>query len=50
MVRRNTDGSISVGMLADENKSVEPVPNKTGSVETDKSDKAEKSKKKKTQK
>jgi hypothetical protein len=50
MVRRNTDGSISVGMFADDNKSVEPVPNKTGSVETDKSDKAEKSKKKKTQK
>lgn len=50
MVRKNTDGSISVGMLADETKSVEPVPNKTGSVETDKSDKAEKPRKKKTQK
>lgn len=50
MIRKNTDGSISVGMLAVETKSVEPVSNKTGSVETDKSDKAEKTKKKKTQK
>lgn len=50
MVRRNNDGSISVGMLADGNKSVEPVPNKAGSVETDKSDKTERSKKKKAQK
>lgn len=34
-IRKNADGSISVGMLNDEKKTVEPV-SKTGSVESEK--------------